>query len=114
MLQRQITVIVLLKDLENGSIADVGIQQNAEVPTGKLLYVNFENSRNTKITYVSDINEVQKLLKDKGIAYTLTDVKRQNMWITVLVPTVLAVIIVIFIILMITNRQAGGGSKFKR
>ncbi len=100
-----------LKDLENGSIAEVGIQQNAEVPTGKL-YVNFENSRNTKITYVSDINEVQKLLKDKGIAYTLTDVKRQNMWITVLVPTVL-VIIVIFIILMITNRQAGGGANSK-
>ena len=76
------------------------------------MYVNFENSRNTRITYVSDINEVQKLLKDRGIAYTLTDVKRQNMWITVLVPTVL-VIIVIFIILMITNRQAGGGANSK-
>ena len=77
------------------------------------MYVNFENSRNTKITYVSDINEVQKLLKDKGIAYTLTDVKASK-YVDYSVSTHSAsAIIVIFIILMITNRQAGGGANPK-
>jgi len=100
-----------LKDIDSSNVVSVNIQQNAEVPTGKL-YINFENSRSTKVTFASDINEVQKLLNNKGIAYTITDVKRQSVWVTVFISIIL-VIAAVFIIMLFTNRQAGGGANAK-
>ena len=93
------------------NISKVTITQNAEVPTGKL-YVELKDNNTTKVVDSSDINKDQELLNDNGVTYTISDVKRQNVWLIVLVTAGISIAVVMLII-MFTSRQAGGGSNSK-
>ena len=99
------------QDLVGKNISKVTITQNAEVPTGKL-YVELKDNNTTKVVYSSDINKDQELLNDNGVTYTISDVKRQNIWLIVLVTAGISIAVVMLII-MFTSRQAGGGSNSK-
>ena len=99
------------QDLVGKNISKVTITQNAEVPTGKL-YVELKDNNTTKVVYSSDINKDQELLNDNGVTYTISDVKRQNVWLIVLVTAGISIAVVMLII-MFTSRQAGGGSNSK-
>ncbi len=99
------------QDLMDKNISKVTIMQNAEVPTGKL-YVELKDNNTAKVVYSSDINKDQELLTDNGITYTISDVKRQNVWLIALVTAGISIAVVMLII-MFTSRQAGGGSNSK-
>lgn len=99
------------QDVASGKVANVTILQNAEVPTGKL-YVELSGDSSTKVIYTSDVNKDRELLDDNGVSYALTDVKRQNVWLIVLVATAGGVG-AIMLIMMLMNRQAGGGANAK-
>ncbi len=99
------------QDLIDKNISKVTIMQNAEVPTGKL-YVELKDNNTTKVVYSSDVNKDQELLNDNGITYTMSDVKRQNVWLIVIVTAGISIAVVMLII-MFTSRQAGGGSNSK-
>ena len=99
------------QDLVGKNISKVTITQNAEVPTGKL-YVELKDNNTTKVVYSSDINKDQELLNDNGVTYTISDVKRQNVWLIILVTAGISIAVVMLII-MFTSRQAGGGSNSK-
>lgn len=99
------------QDLVGKNISKVTIMQNAEVPTGKL-YVELKDNNTTKVVYSSDINKDQELLNDNGVTYTISDVKRQNVWLIALVTAGISIAVVMLII-MFTSRQAGGGSNSK-
>ena len=100
-----------VKDVSDGKVNSVTIVQNAEVPTGKL-YVELEGENRSRVVYTSDINKDQELLKEKNVSYSLSDVKRQNIWLIVAVVVGVAFVVIMFIV-MITNRQATGGSNSK-
>ena len=74
-----------VSDVNEGNVSGVVIRQNSEVPTG-ILYVSFDDNREQKSLNVSDVNEVQELLRDKGVTYELRDVTRQSIWVTTIIP----------------------------
>ena len=100
-----------VKDVSDGKVNSVTIVQNAEVPTGKL-YVELEGENRSRVVYTSDINKDQKLLQEKNVSYSLSDVKRQNIWLIVAIVVGVTFVVIMFIV-MITNRQAVGGSNSK-
>ena len=100
-----------VKDVSDGKVNSVTIVQNSEVPTGKL-YVELEGENRSRVVYTSDINKDQKLLQEKNVSYSLSDVKRQNIWLIVAIVVGVTFVVIMFIV-MITNRQAVGGSNSK-
>lgn len=98
-------------DVKNEKIEKVTIKQNNEVPTG-VLTIAFKDGRTAVKLNVSDISEVETLLLDNKIDYTLRDVTRDSVWITTILPIGMCLIVVVFFMTMMT-RQAGGGANAK-
>ncbi len=96
-----------IEDVNGNRIEEVVIRQNSEVPTGTLI-IAIKNEKKAQRLYVSDINEVQQILRDKGIEYKLRDVERQSIWLTVILPVGLC-LLVIAVFFFMSSRQAGGG-----
>ncbi len=96
-----------IEDVNSNKIEEVVIRQNSEVPTGTLI-IAIKNEKKAQRLYVSDINEVQQILRDKGIEYKLRDVERQSIWLTVILPVGLC-LLVIAVFFFMSSRQAGGG-----
>ena len=100
-----------VSDVKEGNVSEVVIRQNSEVPTG-ILYISFDDNREQKSLNVSDVNEVQDLLRDRGVAYELRDVSRQSIWVTTIIPFGICILVIVVVMFM-TTRQAGGGSNAK-
>ena len=99
-----------LWDVQNGYVSSVLIKQNSEVPTGVLSITKTDNGED--LLNVSDVHEIEQLLLDNNIRYTLKDVTRDSVWITTILPFGICLVIII-VIMMMTNRQAGGGGGAK-
>ena len=99
-----------LWDVQNGYVSSVLIKQNSEVPTGGLSITKTDNGE--ELLNVSDVHEIEQLLLDNNIRYTLKDVTRDSVWITTILPFGICLVIII-VIMMMTNRQAGGGGGAK-
>lgn len=99
-----------LWDVQNGYVSSVLIKQNSEVPTGVLSITKTDNGE--ELLNVSDVHEIEQLLLDNNIQYTLKDVTRDSVWITTILPFGICLVIII-VIMMMTNRQAGGGGGAK-
>ena len=102
----------LLQAISMNEVDAVKISQNAEVPTGKLTVLM--NDDTTRIMYVSDVNEAQQWLDDKGFTnYYCVNVP-QKTWLDEILP-LLIVFGAFFILFMMMNNHAaasqGGGSK---
>lgn len=97
-----------VNDVNKGKVESVVIRQNSEVPTGELS-VKVSGVQNVKNVYVSDVNQVEEILLDKNISYTLKDVTRQSVLLTSILPFGLSLVVLIFFMMMFT-RQAGGGN----
>ena len=96
--------------LDSGNVYSVNIIQNAEVPTGVVEVVT-SNGLAYKV-FVSDINEISKLLKEKFPSFTMEDVKRDNWFMVYVFPSLIVVVILLFLFMYI-NGQAGaaGGNQ---
>ena len=92
-----------VNDVNKGKVESVVIRQNSEVPTGELS-VKVSGVQNVKNVYVSDVNQVEEILLDKNISYTLKDVTRQSVFLTSILPFGLSLVVLIFFMMM-----AGGG-----
>ena len=100
------------QDLKTGTVESVVVQQNAEVPTGVIL-VKKTGVQETQKFFASDINDVQDLMKQYQVAYTVKDVVRQSIWLTTILPIGLCVIVVMVFFLLTTRQAGGGGSNAK-
>ena len=80
------------------------------MPTGVLSITKTDNGE--ELLNVSDVHEIEQLLLDNNIRYTLKDVTRDSVWITTILPFGICLVIII-VIMMMTNRQAGGGGGAK-
>lgn len=93
--------------LEKDDIIYLEIEQNREIPTG-IVNVYLKND-SAKELYVSDVNAVQDLLKEKNFYnYYVKDVPPES-WILNLLP-LLIVLATMFILFMIMSNQAAAGN----
>ena len=100
------------QELKDGNVAGAIINQSRSVPTGTVT-VTLNNPRSSRIVYVSDVNEVQELLKKYNVKdYQLLKVQEDTMFTTVVVP-VLITMAGVLLIFMLMNRQGGGGANAK-
>lgn len=103
----------LTEDIADNNISNIVIQQNEQVPTGKLTVTLKSSSDGAdRVMYVSDVNAIQELLNSNDINYQMRDVKVENSWLSILLPCAMSLIVVIFLFFMMT-RQASGGSNAK-
>ncbi len=97
--------------VEEGQLQWVTIEQNAETPTGRVVYQTQDGQ--VKYIYVSDVNEVESYLRENGNTnWTLEDVTEE--WdvasIIMMAVSVAAVVILLMVILR-NNSQGGSNSK---
>ena len=101
------------KDMDNQRVAEVFIGQNKEVPTGYIT-VLLKNGE-TVTCYVADVNEAVEFVKETGCVYTLGDVERDSVFLTIVLPIMLGVMLIIFVFLLFTSNSSAsaGGSNSK-
>lgn len=97
-----------LTALADGSVEQVIINQNQQTPTGEVNL--FLKDGSAKQYYTSDVIEEQHRLQELGIDYTTTDVPRENMVLTILLPIVISTIAVVILISVMNARSSGGGA----
>ena len=88
------------KDMDNQRVAEVFIGQNKEVPTGYIT-VLLKNGE-TVTCYVADVNEAVEFVKETGCVYTLGDVERDSVFLTIVLPIMLGVMLIVFVFLFPT------------
>ncbi len=95
--------------IEDGKVQSVSISQNEQVPTGAATIKLSDGS--TATLYVSDVNEIQDMLDEAKLSYSLSDVPHDS-WISQLLPMiiVLGAVFILFMIMMNAQGAAGGGS----
>lgn len=101
-----------VNDVNKGKVESVVIRQNSEVPTGELS-VKVSGVQNVKNVYVSDVKQVEEILLDKNISYTLKNVTRQSVLLTSILPFGLSLVVLIFFMMMFTRQAGGGGGNAK-
>ena len=105
--QSNYTMAQLEKALDEGKVTDARIQPNKEVPTGAVT-VNI-SGEGQKRFYVTDVKEVEELLREKDISPLVSDVPRENTLLASLIPTLLTCGLVLFLFVVMTRQMAGGG-----
>ncbi|MDD3222507.1 MAG: ATP-dependent zinc metalloprotease FtsH [Lachnospiraceae bacterium] len=101
-----------LNDLENqtGSIEEIIIVPNGEVPTGEV-EVSWTDGSTTSC-YVTDVNEVKNLLTEKDMSnWFITDARRESWLEKNIAVVVLGVVFLAFIFSFISSQQGGSNSK---
>lgn len=99
------------KDYEADEIIAAHITPNEEVPTGTVKFYFSDDTNRT--LYVSDVSDVEKLLQDKDIEYTMADVPERNWFLSDVLPVLILGILVVFVVVMLSNQAAGGGGGSK-
>ncbi|MCI7275666.1 MAG: ATP-dependent zinc metalloprotease FtsH [Lachnospiraceae bacterium] len=98
------------KAVESGAIASVTIEQNKEVPTGRL---RFTYNGETLVVNVSDVNEAQQYLEDNSVAYVVRDIPSDNVFLNTMLPMLIVAVMVLLICFLfvgpILSGNAGGG-----
>ena len=105
--QSNYTMTQLEEALEEGKVLDARIQPNKEVPTGAVI-VNI-SGEGQKRFYVTDVKEVEELLRAKDISPLVSDVPRENTLLASLLPALITCGLVFFLFVMMTRQMAAGG-----
>lgn len=109
--EREFTYQEFENVLAKEQIDEVIIRQNQTVPTGRV-DITLKGSDDIKhYLYVSDINEIQKLLNKEGIEYEMPDVPKPNWFASTLLPIILMFAGVLVIVFIMNRQGAGAGSK---
>ena len=104
-----------LADLRAGSVKELTIKQNKEVPTGKL--VVHLNNNESKVVYVPDVNkvieEVNQIKQESNITLKpyIPDVDRDSIFLTTILPMLLLGVVVVVVLMMMNANAGGGGGK---
>ena len=101
-------IYLLVSAVLEKNVSDVYINQNSAVPTGTVS-VTLKDDGNTRKVNVSDVEQVEKLLTENQVEYRLSDVPKDSMLTTVVVP-MLITLGGVFLIFFLMSRQNGGGN----
>ncbi len=94
--------------VENKAIKEIQIEQNPQTPTGNL-YITMNDETGVTMA-VSDVIEIETLLRENGINYFLIDVPQENYLMTTLLPIVISMAMVIVVFMIMNARASGGGN----
>ena len=95
--------------LESGDVGSLIIYQNEQTPTGEVRLAN--HAGEVYVTYVSDVNQIQQMLQDMDIDYSMNDVPQTSYWMSILLPVAVSVgAVVLMLIIMNMRAGAGGGT----
>ena len=94
-----------VSEMEEGLVVDVEIHPNVQVPTGMLCITLRDNQQRN--LYVSDVVEVQELVKSYNIEPIVKDVPQENWFITELLPLLMLLVVVVFMFSMMNAQNAG-------
>ena len=100
--QQEMTYTSFVSAVQEKNVSDVYINQNSAVPTGTVS-VTLKDDGNTR-----KVN-VEKLLTENQVEYRLSDVPKDSMSTTVVVP-MLITLGGVFLIFFLMSRQNGGGN----
>ena len=106
--QQELTYTSFVSAVQEKNVSDVYINQNSAVPTGTVS-VTLKDDGNTRKVNVSDVEQVEKLLTENQVEYRLSDVPKDSMLTTVVVP-MLITLGGVFLIFFLMSRQNGGGN----
>ena len=106
--QQEMTYTSFVSAVQEKNVSDVYINQNSAVPTGTVS-VTLKDDGNTRKVNVSDVEQVEKLLTENQVEYRLSDVPKDSMSTTVVVP-MLITLGGVFLIFFLMSRQNGGGN----
>ena len=106
--QHEMTYTSFVSAVQEKNVSDVYINQNSAVPTGTVS-VTLKDDGNTRKVNVSDVEQVEKLLTENQVEYRLSDVPKDSMLTTVVVP-MLITLGGVFLIFFLMSRQNGGGN----
>ena len=106
--QKEMTYTSFVSAVQEKNVSDVYINQNSAVPTGTVS-VTLKDDGNTRKVNVSDVEQVEKLLTENQVEYRLSDVPKDSMLTTVVVP-MLITLGGVFLIFFLMSRQNGGGN----
>ena len=104
--RQEMTYTTFVSAVEDGNVAEAYINQNSAVPTGTVT-VTLKEDQSKRTVNVSDVKEVEDLLEENGIRYGMSDVPKESMATTVLIP-LLITLGGVFLIFFLMNRQNGG------
>lgn len=95
-----------------GTITQVVIAQNEEVPTGVIYVITSDGEQ--KSFYTTDVNEVQLLMDDQGFSdYAVRDVDRPSWFEENIVAIVFGVVAIIILFTFFSSQQGAGSSNNK-
>mgnify|MGYP005842344335 CR=1 FL=1 len=98
--------------LESGDVGSLVIYQNEQTPTGEVRLSN--RAGEVYVTYVSDVNQVQQMLQNADIDYSMNDVPQTSYWMSIILPVAVSVgAVVLMLIIMNMRAGAGGGTNAK-
>ena len=99
------------KALEEGQIVEVVIHQNAQVPTGQVVILL--QSGNQESFYVSDVTEVEALLRQSNVPYRDTNVPQESKFTSLVLPLISVGIMIVLLFVILGRASGGGGSNGK-
>ena len=106
--QQEMTYTSFVSAVQENNVSDVYIDQNSAVPTGTVS-VTLKDDGSTRKVNVSDVEQVEQLLTDNQVDYRLSDVPKDSLITTVVVP-MLITLGGVFLIFFLMSRQNGGGN----
>ena len=98
----------LIADLEFENVTGVKIQPNKETPTG-VLTIQLKKGEE-KTLYVTDVTEMEQLVREAGVEPKILDIPRDNWFLTYVLPILLGIILIVLLFVMTTSRISGGGN----
>ena len=110
--QQEMTYTSFVSAVQEKNVSDVYINQNSAVPTGTVS-VTLKDDGNTRKVNVSDVEQVEKLLTENQVEYRLSDVPKDSMLTTVVVPMLITLGGVFLIFFLMSRQNGGGNSKAK-
>ena len=99
----------LMADLDAERITHVEIRPNKETPTGAV-QVTLTDGR-SKVSYVSDVKEIETMLAEYGISPIMHDVPQESWFMTYMLPMLVVLIIGVFFFVMMNSQNSGGNGK---
>ena len=110
-MQSDYTLDALEQAVADNQVLSAEIYPNREVPTGAVV-VDIEGMGRKKL-YATDVTEVEKLLRDNGITTQVGNVPQENVFLTTLLPILLACGLTLFLVAMMNRQMSGGGGNAK-
>lgn len=100
-----------MEAVDSDNIGSLKITQNRQTPTGEVEMI-LKTGQKCRL-FVSDVNEIQQILGDQDIDFTVYNVPQDSYLLTVILPIGLTALVIVGIFVFMNARSGGGGANAK-